>query len=128
MNSINFFIQHELAKLDSAASIAIQQVRQAKTIQQLVAAKHVSIRAELRSLRHLAPALRRLEHTADQRAEEIVRLQLKALADITDKDAFKAQRGIFARDWFCLSGNFPQLASLVKRQSDLLWHACQAED
>ena len=128
MNSISFFIQRELAKLDSAASMAMQQVRQAKTIRQLVAAKHVSIRAEIRSLKHLAPALRRLEQTADQRAEEIVRSQLKTLADITDKDAFKAQRGIYARDWFSLSGNFPQLASLAKRQSDLLWHACQTED
>ena len=88
MNSINFFIQHELAKLDSAASIAIQQVRQAKTIQQLVAAKHVSIRAELRSLRHLAPALRRLEHTADQRAEEIVRLARRIRKCVRDELRF----------------------------------------
>ena len=128
MDAISFFIQHELAKLDSAASLAIQQVQQAKNIRQLIAAKHVSIRAELRCLQHLAPALRQLEQAAGRRAKEIVDQQLKTLANISDKEAFKAQRVIFVQDWVCLSGHFPQLASTAKRQSDLLWRAHQAED
>lgn len=126
MNSINVLIQQELAKLESAARLAMQRVRQAKTIRQVVSAQNVTVRAELRSLCHLAPTLRRLKHAANLRAEEIVRQQLKSLAAITDSDAFKAQRGPIAEDWRYLSGNFPKLSGFVKKKSARLLHACQA--
>ena len=113
----NYFIHHELRVLENSARAALCNIRQAKTIRDVVHSMSVPVPAVVRALRRLAPSYPKIDQEAHRRAESIVRIQIGNLATIADEDEFLRQRARFQAEWRLLGGRFPKAASYVHIES-----------
>lgn len=113
----NHYIHNELCLLESAAHVALCQIRNSKSIREVVQGMSVPIPAVVRSLRRLAPSYPRIESEAHRRAESIVRGQMSTLVEACSEEEFLCLRGRYMHEWRQLNGRFPKLASYVQVES-----------
>ena len=116
----NHYIHNELRQPESAAHVALCQVRNSKSIREVVLGKSVPVPAIVRSIRRLAPSYPRIESEAHRRAESIVRGHLSILEATKSEDEFLRLRGRYMQEWRQLNGRFPKLASHVQVESSRL--------
>lgn len=116
----NHYIHNELRHLESAAHVALNQIRCSRTIREVVQGMSVQIPAVLRGIRHMAPSFPRIESEAHRRAESIVRTQIAQLAESASEAEFLKQRAALQREWQQLRGHFPKLASYTQVESNRL--------
>lgn len=113
----NHYIHNELCQLESAAHVALCQIRNSKSIREVVQGMSVPVPAVVRSIRRLAPSFPRIESEAHRRAESIVRGQMSTLVEAGSEEEFLRLRGRYMQEWRQLNGRFPKLASYVQVES-----------
>ena len=121
-NANNAMIMMELKKVSSAYDSAISKARAAKTIREVVNATHVTVPGYLKAITRSLPERRRLESTAEQSAERLVRAQLLDLRALDPEERQKQIGRLKANDWSLLSGNFPRLVGFVDREVAAMRH------
>lgn len=124
MNTANRHLNHQLRQTEKLASLALERIRRAKTLVELVRAMTVSVRAEVRPFKHMCPSLKRLHTEAERRGRALVDLQLGILAKADGTLAFIETRGPMAAEWRALNGHLPVLATYVHQESSRLWSEC----
>lgn len=128
MSAVQMLLLTETRKVAFSVSSAKAKIARATTLRDVVAAMHIHVRAEFRSMRHCFPELLQLPAYAEKRAEAIVREQLNNLAELPDAAAVRSQRGrLMAGEWQLLNGNFPRLACLVTVESQKTLHKKREE-
>ena len=118
------YIAQQARQTERVANMAIERVRRATSIRELVEAMHVPLRPEMRPLKRLCPSLRRLKYEAARSARRIGDRQLTELAAITCTTSFLSARGPFMADWRYLNGTLPEVARYVQEESSRLWNEC----
>ncbi len=113
----NHYIHNELRQLESSAHVALGQIRNSKSIREVVLGMNVPVPAVVRSIRRLAPSYPRIESEAHRRAESIVRGQMSTLEAAESEEEFLRLRGRYQPEWRQLNGRFPKLASYVQVES-----------
>ena len=113
----NHYIHKELRQLESSAHVALGQIRNSKSIREVVLGMNVPVPAVVRSIRRLAPSYPRIESEAHRRAESIVRSQMSTLEAAGTEEEFMRLRARYQLEWRQLNGRFPKLASYVQVES-----------
>lgn len=113
----NLYIHNELGQLESAAHVALGQIRNSKSIREVVLGMNVPVPAVVRRIRHLAPTYPRIESEAHRRAESIVRGQMSTLEAAGSEEEFMRLRARYQLEWRQLNGRFPKLASYAHVES-----------
>lgn len=124
MNTTNSHLTRQLRRVEQTAILAIERIRRAKTIADLLRAMAINVRAEVRPLKHLCPSLSRLKHEADKRGRAIVDQQLIRLSMAASTQEFIARRGPLVAEWRTLYGHLPSVARYAESQSSRLWSEC----
>lgn len=124
MNTANLYIHHQLRQTEKLACLALERIRRARTLVELVRAMTISMRPEMRPFKHMCPSLRRLHAEAEKRGRALVDSQLVVLAKAGGTQAFIEMRGPMALEWRALNGHLPALAIYVQHESSRLWAEC----
>lgn len=99
----NHYIHNELHQLENAAHLALGQIRNSKSIREVVRGMSIPVPPIVRSIRRLAPSVPRIEAEAHRRAESIVRSQISALQQASSESEFLRLRGRYQREWYQLN-------------------------
>lgn len=122
-------LQRQAAALDQQCRRQARQVAGAKTLQAAVRLAEISIRPELRALRHGLPGLRLLRQTVEQRLKELLDALLKDLAAQPTLEAAKDFYGrLMARECHHLRGEYAQLYRFVEREGQRILHKKEKEE
>lgn len=107
MSAEAFYLMQKSEKAVSDCDMAIAQMNRTKTLSAVVLAMQVHVDSLVRHFPQVRSAVQRLERAAVRQAERLVGIQLKALAEVKDRNAFDALLGQFRREWEVLRGHLP---------------------
>lgn len=114
------FLMQKSAKAVSDCDTAVAQIAHAKTLLEVVRAMQVHVDSLARPMPEVRAAVQRVDRAAAQQAEQLLGVQLKALAEAKGRDAFDALHGRFRREWEVLRGHLPQAYRLATGQATRL--------
>lgn len=117
MRNEAFFLLQKISNAEYECDRAIAQIRHATTLSAVVQAMQVHTDAMVQCMPQVRAARQRVEQAAADRANQLLAVQLKALADKKDRNAFDALLSGFRREWEVLRGHLPQAYRLATGQA-----------
>lgn len=136
MDANSFFISQKVNQVASQAASAIMRVRNARTLRQVRDDGHVIVPSYLGSAGHDIPELRRLKQAQEERAKELVDLDLAKMDAIAAQHLPIAERiellktaygNVRQHNWTFLRGEHPGLYTTATRHVERLISQLQAK-
>lgn len=118
-------ISHTVLRAEQSINRAASQVRQARSLPEVVRSMNPSVPPQVRPLVRSLPSYRNFQFALEQAAERLVKTQLEAVRKTIEPERGQLLQRYQCQEWICLRGNFPRLASYVDRQVQLIRNETQ---
>ncbi|WP_156350183.1 hypothetical protein [Achromobacter sp. 2789STDY5608633] len=118
-------VSHLTMQAEQSLNRAASQVRQARSLPEVVRSMNPSLPPQVRPLVRSLPSYRNFQFALEQAAERLVKAQLEAVVKANEPERSLLLQRYQHQEWICLRGNFPRLASHVDRQIQVLRNETQ---
>lgn len=115
-----WYIDRETRKVENQCSMAMQQIRRARNLREVVQANHVHVQPYLRSL--VRSDVTRVHRAMEEKATEIIDQQLADLAAMPYEERKAAIGRMMMQEWNYLRGNLPSHFHRVEMEQHKLLH------
>src|SRR3546814_1834835 len=119
-------VSHMMMQAEQRLTQAASQVRQARSLPEVVHNMNPPLPPQVRSLVRSLPSYRGLQLALDQTAEKLVKAQLDAVRKAVEPERSLLIERYQRQEWVCLRGNFPKLANQVDRELQLIRSEAQS--
>lgn len=113
--AMDWYVNREISKTQSQCEMAMQRIRHARNLRELVQANHVHTQPYLRSV--VQSDLNRVKRLMEEQATKLIDAQLKNVAELPPADRKKALGVLQTTEWNFLRGNLPQHFRRVETES-----------